>query len=130
MLGYESISYSLQPKRPKNEPFKYARDPDTGLVRAVLHRFDFEAGEVLEGHLHDVDHGTVLNDGKVMIKWRRADGSAKGSKIFEGYSIWTTRKDTFHTTIALTKATMYCLFTPHEGYEEDLRDFWYERVDG
>jgi quercetin dioxygenase-like cupin family protein len=105
----------------------FLTDPDIGLVRAVWKRFDYKKGEIHDGHEHDVDHGTVLHSGKVRIEWWNQTKGTKGTSEFTAPDHFTIRADTHHTITALEDSSWYCVFTPSEGYEQDLKDFWNEK---
>lgn len=108
----------------------FQTEPETGLVRAVLHRWDYNAGEVHAGHEHDVDHGTVLHSGRVRIDWSCAKRGTFGTTEFTAPANFLVRADTEHTITALEDGTSwYCIFTPPEGYEQDLRDFWNQKAE-
>lgn len=96
---------------------------DGELPRMVYRRFDKNKGEFHEGHMHDVDHPTLLVAGSVQVKWK--NGKGEGERTFTAPDHFLVRKDTEHEILALDDGTVWlCVFLMPDGYADDLKAFW------
>lgn len=77
------------------------------------------AGDVHQGHLHKIDHITILARGSVSVLYRFADGSSE-TKEYASPALIEIDRDVYHQLTALEDGTMYfCAFSEWGPVDEE-----------